>query len=438
MATSSRSLLLFVALVAVAAIALYPKRYTIWYALDPSAAPKPHPMLPVTTPFADAPPQLRAFFLQAKAADAIADPLARCLAFPDLPGTRWPAGLTQAQCQQAFGPRITLETLRDHFARGDFAGLDALFARDLERHFTEAHDEVIHRDYAQIGSHSSWDQFTQRWLQASPRSAYALAARGRYLEEAASVARGNRSAADTSRDAFRVMSGLAKQGIDHYRRALAIEPRLLPAHVGLIALAMLDGRGAERDAAIAAAAKVDPDCFGVAAQAAVALSPKWGGDARRQAAYLAQVAQAATRRPLLALVAAQPAIDAGDALYDVRDLAGSQAVLEEAAQRSSSPHVQADLARAMIQREPARAWEALALLIAASRYEAPHDWIASWVGLQLLSSANDPDWALAYLQRAAAQDPGNAETQQALANLHQAMETMRRIRQLEKNAASAR
>ena len=47
-------------------------------------------------PFAKAPTEIRDFLIKAEAADKIEDPLARCLAFPDLPANKWPASLASA------------------------------------------------------------------------------------------------------------------------------------------------------------------------------------------------------------------------------------------------------------------------------------------------------------------------------------------------------
>jgi uncharacterized protein (TIGR00266 family) len=63
-------------------------------------------------PYAQAPAGVREFLVAARAADLIADPLDRCLAFPDLPGNRWPMGLAKAHCEADFGPRITLARVR--------------------------------------------------------------------------------------------------------------------------------------------------------------------------------------------------------------------------------------------------------------------------------------------------------------------------------------
>lgn len=60
--------------------AWYPVQY-VWSLEGPPGEPRKPP-----EPFLGAPAALRAFFAQARKADAIADPLARCLAFPDLPG----------------------------------------------------------------------------------------------------------------------------------------------------------------------------------------------------------------------------------------------------------------------------------------------------------------------------------------------------------------
>jgi hypothetical protein len=413
--TRWRSVLLVGVLALVATAYVYPRRYSLMYAVGiPLPPPPPLPAQPPPkAPFADAPPELREFFAKAKATDSIADPLARCLAFPDWPGNRWPAGLAQAQCHEVFGPRLDVATLRKHFERGDYAGLDALFQRDLDRHFTAGHDEVIHRDFDLIGGGTSWDTFTQQWLRARPDSAFALAARAHYLESAAWKARGDKTAAETTPEALRVMGELAEQGIDVYRRALAKEPRLLPAYEGILDLAKLIGRDDIKAGAIAAAAKIDPDDYRVAAAAVEALSPRWSGDHRQFVAYMTQLYPRVPGRPLLALAVSGIAADLGEDCLCSGDVEGSVEVLAEAAPMSSAPAVQVGLARAYLHSPGAHALQALSLLIAASRYQTPHGWYPSFVGGELMME-NEHAWAVDYLERAQAAEPDNEDTAEFL------------------------
>jgi hypothetical protein len=53
-------------------------------------------------PYRDAQEGYRSFIEKAKQAEAIKNPLKRCLAYPDYPGNRWPAGLAAAYCHFAF------------------------------------------------------------------------------------------------------------------------------------------------------------------------------------------------------------------------------------------------------------------------------------------------------------------------------------------------
>lgn len=120
-------------------------------AATPAPAPVAAPALRFTLPDGKPSPEVLAFLDAAVAARAIADPLARCLAFPDLPGNQWPAGLAKAHCEYLYGERLTGEQIKARIDAGDFAALDARLAADLARHF-DAGDfsEAIHRDYADI------------------------------------------------------------------------------------------------------------------------------------------------------------------------------------------------------------------------------------------------------------------------------------------------
>lgn len=73
----------------------------------------------------DAPPKLAEFIKRARVADAIVDRYQRCLAFPDLPGTSWPAGQTARYCAVIAG-RVAPDTADPRAILADLApGLQA-------------------------------------------------------------------------------------------------------------------------------------------------------------------------------------------------------------------------------------------------------------------------------------------------------------------------
>jgi tetratricopeptide (TPR) repeat protein len=413
---NARTWLLSALLLAIAAPLAWRYRYHV-------LPPPPPPPLPVAVTtgiaFEGATPAMREFLVAAKAADAIADPLARCLAFPDAPGTQWPAGLARAHCEYAFGPHLTFKDMRAFVDRGDVAGLEARLRADLERHFSATgFSEVIHADFESIGGFDGDEDLTRRWLQLAPDSAFALAARGRFLRVLAANARGTDAIGATPPQALRNMADAGAQAITLLQRAIAAEPRLLPAHADLIGVAMMLSEDAVQADAIARAEAVDPGCYPVARARMNALLPQWGGDADARAAYLRELEARVAQRPLLSLALAEDAIAEGDFHYGAGRALESRQVLEPAARRFTNAHVHYDLARAVLATTPAQMREAVAGYVAAMRFESPHGWWAGDLGQYLVLVFNERQWAVSILEHAVARDPDDGWTRMALAEVY--------------------
>lgn len=155
--------------------------------------------------YQELPEPWREYMIRARAAERIADPLQRCLAFPDLPGNRWPEGHAAAHCRHHFGAQgPTLEELDDLVAQGELARLEQTFDRILARHFAEAEpgEEIHDTLYDQmLAGTAEIDRITAAWIGQAPESAYANLARGAYLRGAAWKARGEDIASETPRKA---------------------------------------------------------------------------------------------------------------------------------------------------------------------------------------------------------------------------------------------
>jgi tetratricopeptide (TPR) repeat protein len=358
---------------------------------------------------AGAPEAIRQFLARAEAADEIADPLQRCLAFPDLPGAQWPAGLARRHCELRYGPRLTLARMRELLDRGALAELDALFAADLERHVAQGEfSEAIHRDFDDMQADYDSGRFTQRWVEAAPKSPYALAMRGAYYQEMGGAARGGKWAKDTPAENMARMREFDVLAIDHYQRALELEPRLMPAWVGLINLSRRDSdEGLERRA-IKAARKLDPGCVSVVRTQMFNLQPRWGGSWAQMLALAEELAPMVAERPLVALATVQPAIDVSDVLLRDKDHAKVIEVLKLAVLQSTDAEAHENLAQALqVTDAAATRWQALAHYLTAGRFAEGTAWTNRERGRLLLQAGRAP-WAQRYLARAVAQDPDDA------------------------------
>lgn len=358
-------------------------------------------------PFADAPAPLLPFFEKARAADGIVDPYQRCLAFPDYPGNKWPAGLGKQYCEITNGKRITGAEIDAMIGRHQVAELDALFRRDLARHFsTDDFSEVIHNDFWFF--HNGGDEsnrVSQAWLEAAPGSPFANAARGIYLLGAAQAARGGEWAADTPADNMRRMADFAVMANRFLEKAVQLEPRLMPAYSALIEVGKIDSGRKRGQSAFARGASVDPACRELTRRRMEALTPRWGGSHADMVAYAAQLEPLVGRRPLVALSLVLPAVDKADELQRDNRAGAAAPLLAQAATIAPFTELFTELGTNLYNSQGSD-WDTLASLLTAYRY-SDDDAIATRIraGL-LLDVAHDPAWAQASLKRAVALNPG--------------------------------
>lgn len=267
----------------------------------------------------------REHILQAREAMKIDDPLKRCLAWPDLPGNRWPAGHAAAHCRNHFAmdggarpPRPGLAWLETQLQRGDLKAIDSRLDAELERHFLPEPDfhEAIHYFYLLIQANGQSDALTSRWLRAAPEDAYALLARATYYTRMAAKSRGEKLAAETPRSQLTAMSDYVERAIPLYRKAVSINPRLMPAYEGMLFAARMDSLDAVATEAVKGAEAQDPACPSVAMEYMMSLQPRWGGSYQAMQAYASKLKPHVASRPLLAVYLASPNADLVDVLQN--------------------------------------------------------------------------------------------------------------------------
>lgn len=348
------------------------------------------------------------FLKRAKAADQIADPLARCLAFPDFPGNEWPAGLAKAHCEAVFGPRIRGPQIRKAVEQGRLSDLDKLFAADLERHFSESDfSEVIHADFEAFDGTEESEALSKLWLEKAPSSAYALAARGRHFAQKAWAARAGLTYAEISPVNRKAMSAFTDQSIDHFQRALRIEPRLLPAHGGLIGVARTDSRDDVKRWAMKQGKAMDWACASLNAQFMASLAPRWGGSYEAMQRFAIELQAKLSQRPLLALTIAGLREDAAKVLRADKQEAEAARILGPALFFSTGPETFQAMGTITVDDPNQKPFAAAVYFVAASRFSPGDAWTARQRGSLLLKELRDPEWALASLQQAVRDEPTN-------------------------------
>lgn len=377
------------------------------------AAPEPPPIpdRAAGDAFRAAPDPWRAYFSQAREAERLDDPLARCLAYPDLPGNRWPDGHAEAHCRyHAFRP-LPLATVEGYLDRGELAALDAVFEALLAAHFSEAGSEEIHVAIEAFDQSEEAGRISGRWLELAPRSPYALLARANHYKDAAWDARGGKWASETPIEQMRRMGVLAEQAVPLFRRAIALEPRLMPAYVGLLSVAMLGSREHLEREAYRGAMAHDPACVDFARQRMASLAPRWGGDYERMLSFGVVLSRHVARRPQLAIHIAAPYGDRGNRLsHDNRFDRETADILEIAVRTGSNEDHLRDAGNVFLnlpedQGGPDR-WKGVALLLQEYRFNTTNAWAHRQIAWQLVR--HEPEWALRHALAALALDADDA------------------------------
>lgn len=363
--------------------------------------------------FAAIPEPWRAYYRDAAEADLVEDRLQRCLAYPDLPGNRWPDGHADAHCRFHALEPLDVRTIEAYLAAGDAAALDRLLDEMLDRHYSaqEFGEDIDVALQALHDASAEIDLLTSRWLELAPDSAYANLARASHLRQAAWSARGGAWARETPRESFQRMERFAEQALPLYREAIRIEPRLLPAYAGLLNLGILTSRDDLQREAIAGAQAQDPGCVEMARQRMNALEPRWGGSYEEMLSFGAELSRHLPRRPQLAIHVAAPYADRGDVLVSEDAFTRETVAILEAAVRIGSNEGALRQAANVVLNLPASEggadhWKGVAMLLQEHRFNETSAWAHRQIGWQLLRL--DPQWALRHAQRAEALDPEDA------------------------------
>lgn len=349
------------------------------------------------------------YLLQVRAADRIIDPLERCLAFPDLPGNKWPKGHAQAHCLIHHDTEIpTVAGIGASLDRGELPPLEASMRSLLDRHFsTTDYSEAIHELFNyRFDAGEVSDRVSAKWLALSPDSAFAHLARASHLARAAIKTRGTGFAATVPRENFRRMSELADQAMAQYREAIRINPRLIAAHTGMLQVAMFDSRDEVESEAFEAANKLDPACAELANVHMRSMSPRWGGDYEQMLAYANALAANVARRPQLAIYLARPYGDRGSVLLDAEQYDQETVDVLEIAARTGSDEaslLSASYAARLIEKDENKA---ASYFLQVSRFK---DLGADAAGLLAWELATiEPAMSVRYALMALRQDPDNA------------------------------
>lgn len=380
----------------------------------PTPAPPPIPDRADADVLKDAPAEWRDYLVAARKADRLSDPLQRCLAFPDLPGMRWPQGHAEAHCRFHAISAIGLDEIVVYLDRGDADGLEKRMQAYLAKHFSdEDFGEDIHIALEDFGdANAETDRISAQWLSLAPTSAFANLARATFYQDSAWNARGGKWASQTPRDNLRRMTEFVELAVPLFRKSIEIEPRLMPAYVGLLDVAMIDSRPDLEREAIEGARKQDPACVDMAKQHMQTLQPRWGGSYEEMLSLGNTLAAHMARRPHLAIHVAAPYGDRGDRMVaeDQRTREADEVLGIAVAIGSNEAHLH-DAGDVALNRTdaPQESWQGLAYLLQEGRFQPGNAWMNRVISHALLRA--EPEWSLIYGLRAVELEPDVASGQ---------------------------
>ena len=362
------------------------------------------------------PAEYAAYVAAAREADAITDPLQRCLAYPDLPGNTWAPEVAKARCTMFLTPpKYSLDAIDEVLARPDGAAtLDADFQALLDAHFDDpAQREQIFIAFMVFRSEDrdKAERIARAWLDAAPESPFARTALGHVLAGRGWEARGTKLIRDTPADSLQAMTGYFVDAATEYAAAMEANPKLVPACEGLMSI----GRQSSDDVQAFATDRcieADPASFFVIEELMTAAQPRWGGSEAAMRTVAAYAKARVADHPVLVL------FEFNHAAYEIERMDESDdqaiAVLEPAALQVPNASYLRLVGGAYLRRN--ENWKAFAYLSQALRFspgyaqESRHRAIA-------LRELGESEWARADAERAVALDPENGYAQYLLGSI---------------------
>ena len=260
----------------------------------------------VSRPISDS--QVTQFLNAARQAEAIADPLQRCLKYPDPPTLDWPKATIAAYCHYQFDPAVTPKEVQRLIQTGHAAELDQRLSTIMDEQLSQPGAQgKLDRTYNLDFKNGSEEIRTlmDAWKRQSPTSPFALAASGTAYVQMAQQARGTDLASKTSDDSFHSMSSLLLLARADLDRAVELQPKLTAAYGAMISAAALDDDKAYASSAAERGLAADPSNYGIYARLVWMSQPKWGGEIEDMQRLIASAQRQADKNPLMKLLLSQ-------------------------------------------------------------------------------------------------------------------------------------
>ncbi len=386
-----------------------------------ACAPDPESGAPATyTPGHEmASDALNAHLATIKDVEVIADDVERCLAYPDLPGNAWASGSADARCRLIRIPGPSLSEIGKILDKaGGERSLEEQFGRILQEHYSDQDHRGLLFAAFPFDASDEAGHIAELWVKRAPESAFARVALAKYRLAAAWQARGERYVSETSPAHLGTMRRLVLQAIPLFEEALAIEPRLMPACLGMIDIGMLVGDVAIKNRGVAACDSADPASWQLMRMRMAAAQPKWGGSPQEIIGLVEVARQRVVINPALGeFLGAQRRLEA-KALFDAERWSEAMPVLQSIVHAAPDPLYLGYAGR--VARKLKNNRLALAYLSQALRL-APEDTYLLSARAALFDELDDYPRVIADAERAIALGSKSGHPHALLANAKQAL-----------------
>jgi tetratricopeptide (TPR) repeat protein len=249
--------------------------------------------------------QANAFLVAAMHAEAIKDPLQRCLAYPDPPGSHWDRDAVQAYCKYRHQPVISIEQVRHYIRTGRADELNRLLARALHEQLDDPAaraplDRIFYADFDDASP--SLRKLLDEWKRQTPHSAFAFAASGLAYQEAAFAARGSDYLSNTPKENIDAMDTLSALADTDLQKAISLDPKVMPAWSAMIDLGGFDKGYAYAESAARRGLAIQPDNYEIYSTLVWIEQPNWYGSLADMDRVTQEALKHAARNPTLKML----------------------------------------------------------------------------------------------------------------------------------------
>jgi Tfp pilus assembly protein PilF len=272
-----------------------------WIATRPVQPGRPErPIIPA--PLAAPELGVAAHLQRLREADAIADPMQRCVGMPLPAEWKWPPAMIEAFCADHTTPRSSSQAVWNQIRDDKGAELDTHYEELTDNYYADRIPEGTYwLDFYDKFSYqdSGTTEAIDAWLAQSPHSAHAHAAAAIHHASVAWGYRGSAFYKDIPPENIAKMKAEVALAEKASQQAIEVDPRSLPAYAVLVDVAMIGGSAEAAAQAFEAGLRQRPDSYHLRLKRMLARQPKWGGSQAELDALAEQAQRYAASNPRL-------------------------------------------------------------------------------------------------------------------------------------------